>query len=582
MNDRKHTCPTCNIVFDALPPGGPIVCPLCHTELPPPVPSAAPPAARPKPFSWLAAAAGLIFLGGSIVLAVQHLAYFRDTPTSAAPEDRGSRIEDRESRVEGQGSKVEDRGPKIEDRGSRIEDRGSKTEGVVPPSSILHPRSSILDPPPSPPAPRGSGGLLDAIAALSAKPPAHPTVLAPTRAEIDRAIKRGAAYLKQHMQEVRLPCRYEGLAGLALLECDVPVDDPVVQRIATSLRRQVSTMTGTYELALAILFFDRLGEAGDSARIRTLAEVLAGGQTSDGAWTYNCPRVRPMSGPSRRAQGPLPWRPAAPPAVQPWWDNSNTQFGVLGLWVAQRHGRNTIVPLARAEKHYRDTQLADGGWSYAHGRPTSELANTCSALLGLAAGHGINSQVGRDARPLVGPRRENDKAVAAGLERLARFPLPCVLVDKGVMVGADARAEDFYALWSVERVATLYDLKTFNGRDWYAGVAYDIVHSQYEDGRWYRMHGEPIDSSFALLVLRRSDLLPDLTATVQGKAPVSPPWLGLRTAPIPNGQPLGPTGPTGTTTDRPPPLEGTIQKIGPEPAGPKSDPEHEKTKPEDK
>src|SRR5262249_39207659 len=45
-------------------------------------------------------------------------------------------------------------------------------------------------------------------------------------------------------------------------------------------------------------------------------------------------------------------------------DNSNTQFAILALWVAQRHG----VPMERTLKlmvqRFRQSQNADGSWGY--------------------------------------------------------------------------------------------------------------------------------------------------------------------------------------------------------------------------
>jgi hypothetical protein len=260
-------------------------------------------------------------------------------------------------------------------------------------------------------------------------------------------------------------------------------------------------------------------------------------------------------------------------ALPGWTDHSNTQFAVLGLWVAQRHGRGTRIPLARLDRHYREDQHADGGWAYRPGTDLSTLANTCSGLLALAAGHGINSQTGREARPLVGPRGENDRAVARGLERLAHFPLPGLLREGGraELVGLEHFYE-LYTLWSVERVATLYDLKTIGDREWYPGVAYQLVRAQHADGQWHHGRGAPIDTAFALLVLRRSNLLPDLTAAIQGKDPAGTrfPAAGgtaRQPAPLPAGvtrkpQPI-PSPPSAAATLAPA-MSATAVKAAPE------------------
>ncbi len=361
-------------------------------------------------------------------------------------------------------------------------------------------------------------------------------------------------------------------------------DDPAVRRIAASLRSQVGQLTGTYELSLAILFFDRLDSPGDSARIRALGEVLASGQVDNGAWGYQCRQVTLPALPQRRGGVPA-LRPAAPPrtvnrpAVQTWTDHSNTQFAVLALWVAQRHGRHTRIPLARADDHYREVRNTDGGWGY---RPTgngSTLANTCSGLLALAAGHGINSQAGRLARPLSGPQGGGDPVVTTAQQRVADFLVP-EWARSGEQAGTVVIGSnyDLYTLWSVERVATLYDLPRIGGREWYPDFARFLVEIQKEDGSWMRSMPAPIDTSFALLVLRRSNLVPDLTAVIQGKpAPVRQPGLGWTARP--SGPPLSPNGPartpgtapqsgptTGPAAAPPAGLTGEVQRVAPAPA----------------
>ncbi len=526
MDDCKHTCPSCNVVFEAPPPGGPTHCPLCNAPLPlttasPPAPAAP---AAPHSLRWVAAAAVLAFLAGSLVLAMPRLVESDRTPSSApvrtppAPEAEPA--------------------PPEESPSEPIEH-----------SSPLPFDLSLLQPP------RLPGPVPD----RAAIPP-------PTPGEINAAIERGVVYLKKHMEEVRLPCRYEGLLGLALLECGVPTDDPVVQRIAVSLRRQVPQLTGTYEMSLAILFFDRLEGALDGVRIRALAEALGLGQTTDGGWGYHCPHATSLGGLPPRPQVSPPRNGVPRRPVAAWSDHSNTQFAVLGLWVGQRHGRNTRGPLARVDSHFRSIQNSDGGWAYRPQAQASTLANTCSGLLALAAGHGINAQTGREARPLVGPQAEKDRAVVAALECLDKF-LPL-----GRLPGAGPRC-DLYTLWSVERVATLYDLKEIGGREWYPIFAHALLGAQQADGSWRTSYPAPVDTCFALLILRRSNLLPDLTATLQGKAPAVPVRPGVPTTILQGGQTFPATGAVQmplpgpskgiAQTPQPAPLSGTVQKVEP-------------------
>src|SRR5262245_14000745 len=85
--------------------------------------------------------------------------------------------------------------------------------------------------------------------------------------KIDAAVKRGVKYLKS-LQEGDGKWRHQetgatSLAALALLECDVPANDPVIQKAADYIRAQSPTITQVYSVSLAIMFLDRLGDSAD-------------------------------------------------------------------------------------------------------------------------------------------------------------------------------------------------------------------------------------------------------------------------------------------------------------------------------
>ena len=84
------------------------------------------------------------------------------------------------------------------------------------------------------------------------------------------------------------------LPALTLLECGVPPSDPIVQKAAALVRaqvRQAVTSRDTYQLALAVLFLDRLGDKRDAELIQFLAlRLVAGQRLADGGWDYTCPQ----------------------------------------------------------------------------------------------------------------------------------------------------------------------------------------------------------------------------------------------------------------------------------------------------
>src|SRR5204863_3408 len=76
----------------------------------------------------------------------------------------------------------------------------------------------------------------------------------------------------------------------------------------------------------------------------------------------------------------------------------------------------------------------------------------------------------------------------------------------------------YYFLWSLERVGMALDLKTIGNKDWYSWGAEIILATQQLDGSWKGSYPEAgIDTSFALLFLRRSNLAQDLTTRLRGR-----------------------------------------------------------------
>src|SRR6202042_2144183 len=113
-----------------------------------------------------------------------------------------------------------------------------------------------------------------------------------------------------------------------------------------------------------ILFLARCqqGRRGDTdAIIQTLGRRLAGGDL-EGIWTYTVPQSEQMTetapSRSRRGEGRRAARRNLFFAGQ--GDNSNTQFALLGLWAAGRHGFNPDEPLESIDQHFRSSQLSDG------------------------------------------------------------------------------------------------------------------------------------------------------------------------------------------------------------------------------
>jgi hypothetical protein len=195
-------------------------------------------------------------------------------------------------------------------------------------------------------------------------------------------------------------------------------------------------------------------------------------------------------------------------------DNSNTQFALLALWVARRHDVPTEQALLHSYRRFNVSQLVDGHWDYhLRGHPTGP-AMTAVGLLGLAMGHGASAHLDKEAA--LARANLQDPAIRKGLHYLSQFV--------GTPQDMDLTMPSMYFLWSVERVAVLYDLKTVGGKDWYAWGSQILLANQHADGSWANGHfpgSTPhVDTCLALLFLKRSNLVQDLTDNLRLYMPI--------------------------------------------------------------
>ncbi len=435
------------------------------------------------------------------------------------------------------------------------------------------------------------------------------------QARVDRAIDAGVAYLKRSQNQQggwagpweRHTVGYAALPGLTLLECGVPADDPVIRRVAEVVRRDAPKLDFTYEIALSILFLNRLGDdAKDRELIQTLAVRLIAGQMKTGGWSYGCPLLAKKSqeqilaalhkldppelregmakDPAAPLEGIPAGKPAAPPAngdpkqpkaaptktkpsakkegqateqppevpaalkklpvfrdpdqlmkvlgkdrLSDTSDNSNTQFALLALWVAQRHGVPAHRSMRMIVRRFQSCQNSDGSFGYGYlfgGGLREKPAMTCVGLLGLAVGLGIAppARAGNDQKP-------------ADLERI-RAGFAALSKDVGKPSGKwrNQPLMDLYFLWSVERVGVLYSLHTIGENDWYRWGAEMLISNQQKRGFWtgggYPGSSSTLDTCLALLFLKRANFIADLTAKLRLK-PEDLNLSVIRGAPVP-------------------------------------------------
>jgi len=426
---------------------------------------------------------------------------------------------------------------------------------------------------------------------------------------IEQAVKKGSKFLK----DLHAPRDgYNGgthgvgtacLAGLALLEAGLPEDDPSLKNIIKYVHANAMLQSSTYEVALAVMFLDRLGRKTDVTLIQYLGARLMVGQTRSGGWSYQCgtpldqqelghlkavigrdaklvaqknpklpvkqrddlPAVANPPAPKPEGDKKEPakeedGKPAFNPEIARWLklqnvkggnanpeaglglidgDNSNTQFAILGLWVARRHGLPCDKALELSGKRFRSTQTAEGGWEYMPRIPDTTATMTCAGLIGLAVAMGTNQNVLKNkkanAKNEAAPNNDplDDAAVKNGLKLLGRFianggGMPGIRKGPRGVFGRGRRVEDnsklsdnLYLLWSIERTAVIFSLETIGNIDWYNWGADSLLETQEVDGSWtgagYHGANAEVGTSFALLFLCRANIAKDLSAALKGK-----------------------------------------------------------------
>jgi len=178
------------------------------------------------------------------------------------------------------------------------------------------------------------------------------------------------------------------------------------------------------------------------------------------------------------------------------YDNSNSQYGVLGLWAAAEMGVEISDAIWSAmDKGWRAHQEPDGGWAYMYMAPFNfpvPAANPHAAATPAI-------------RQMISPSTVS--MTAAGLASLfimqdmlhGNDHLTCTgnaadpNIDKGLeWMGNAFRANkvdfsDRYALYGIERIGVASGRRYLGATDWFAVGADDLVRTQAADGSWNGM-----------------------------------------------------------------------------------------------
>ena len=257
------------------------------------------------------------------------------------------------------------------------------------------------------------------------------------------------------------------LVVYALLESGVSVEEP---RMVKALQFLANTPTEkTYTLGLRANVY--LAASSKDARYRKalIADVVQIiKSTRDGSYNYDC-----------RADG------------QSSGDNSNSQFGLLGVWAGARARPALEIPQQYwllVWKHWVGCQNEDGGWGYNKGGTKATMTAAGLASLFVCYDNLLLNDPGvarcRPTRQLVNAQ----KSIQRGLDWL----------DKNFAASLNERSHEYYYLYGVERVGLACGYKYFGRIDWYKMGAAKLLRGQ-SGGSW----GSVENTAFALLFLIR-------------------------------------------------------------------------------
>jgi len=300
--------------------------------------------------------------------------------------------------------------------------------------------------------------------------------------DVNAAIARGAEALRAAQHDdgsfdglIQFPMGSTALALYTMRKSGLPADDPAVVRALEYLEPLPELKT--YSVATYVFALDALNDPAHAARIAELGQWLE--QHFD----------------KRRKQ----WGyPGGEPEL------SNTQFAVLALAIASRHGHQTAPKFwTHVIDGVLETQLRGGGFRYSE--------NMLPEASGSMAAAGITTlHVAREQLAAAGQYESHQLKADEAIERSWQW-LDERYASSGGPVGDHGLAGDrfpiyergdwfhYYYLFGIERVATLSRRKTIGGLPWYRQGALELLAHESPEGGW----GSLPNTCFALLFLRR-------------------------------------------------------------------------------
>jgi len=264
-------------------------------------------------------------------------------------------------------------------------------------------------------------------------------------------------------------------AGEAINDSELSISNQYMRGLLERLKHfDMKTDKATYDRSLracALAMFERNEDKAqlqlDKAWLQS-SEVL-------GAYNYS-----------------MPPKGADPNSLR--WDNSNSQYGVLGMWAAALAGEDVSPKYwADVEKHWIGCQTSDGGWAYQDGGGTATITMTCAGVTTLC--------VSAEQQEIIASKGKKDqhvpmtKAINKALDWMGKD-------DHLIQFGG----EPGYALYGVERAALATGYRWFGDHDWFRELGAREIKNQGVNGSWggdAGGDGQAAETAFRVLFLSR-------------------------------------------------------------------------------
>jgi len=352
--------------------------------------------------------------------------------------------------------------------------------------------------------------LLAVFASCQADAPATAAAKTTGIPRFDAAAQRAAAYLRGAVATADGSFGVSVFAGYALFKTGDPIESPAV---AAAIREAAARSSGTqyqgdrgyhhiYIAGVDAMLLSDIDPERYKGNLQSIANYIQSVQRADGSWSDS---------------------PTFP------GDVSMSQYGVLGLWAAQRAGC-TVSPqkVDLAADFLMKNNNPDGGWAYRPGTTQGPGNGQSTHNMTMAASGSL--LVAR--LMLHGPKNSADKpksaAVFGVLEKIEQqeeaaggkaWPNYSAQHSAADLDGSSNRGlgwnetrfdpvskaeHNMYFYYCIERAASIGDLKEIAGREWYTTYGDGMLTLQNEDGSFNTHTGKVVGTSFALLYLMKS------------------------------------------------------------------------------